>query len=242
MFHAVPMLWRLHMVHHADVDFDVTTGLRFHPVEIVLSMLIKLGVVLFLGPPVVAVLIFRSLAQRHRDVQPRERSNPRRRWTACCAGLSSRRTCIGCTTPSCGRRPTATSASTSRGGTDCSAPTHTDDDPAAGSGLVEASVEAPDGGLTIVGPFALSIGVVYENAKTGSVTGGRPLEHLEVAVGVAEGGDRPAADVRVDADWLAFFVVDEVQSQARRTRTGSLSRTSKTVLMLEPTTCSGGMP
>jgi len=61
MFHAVPMLWRLHMVHHADVDFDVTTGLRFHPVEIVLSMLIKLGVVLFLGPPVVAVLIFEVL-------------------------------------------------------------------------------------------------------------------------------------------------------------------------------------
>ncbi len=61
MFHAVPMFWRLHMVHHADVDFDVTTGLRFHPVEIVLSMLIKLGVVLILGPPVVAVLIFEVL-------------------------------------------------------------------------------------------------------------------------------------------------------------------------------------
>ena len=61
MFHAVPLLWRLHMVHHADIDFDVTTGLRFHPVEIVLSMLIKLGVVLFLGPPVVAVLIFEVL-------------------------------------------------------------------------------------------------------------------------------------------------------------------------------------
>jgi sterol desaturase/sphingolipid hydroxylase (fatty acid hydroxylase superfamily) len=61
MFHAVPMLWRLHMVHHADVDFDVTTGLRFHPVEIVLSMLIKLAVILALGPPVVAVLIFEVL-------------------------------------------------------------------------------------------------------------------------------------------------------------------------------------
>ena len=61
MFHAVPMLWRLHMVHHADVDFDVTTGLRFHPVEIVLSMLIKLGIVLIMGPPVVAVLIFEVL-------------------------------------------------------------------------------------------------------------------------------------------------------------------------------------
>ena len=61
MFHAVPVLWRLHMVHHADVDFDVTTGLRFHPVEIVLSMLIKLGIVLIMGPPVVAVLIFEVL-------------------------------------------------------------------------------------------------------------------------------------------------------------------------------------
>jgi len=58
MFHAVPALWRLHMVHHADVDFDCTTGLRFHPVEIVLSMLIKLAAVAALGPPPVAVLIF----------------------------------------------------------------------------------------------------------------------------------------------------------------------------------------
>lgn len=58
MFHAVPALWRLHMVHHADIDFDVTTGLRFHPVEIVLSMLIKLAAVALLGPPAAAVLIF----------------------------------------------------------------------------------------------------------------------------------------------------------------------------------------
>jgi len=58
MFHAVPALWRLHMVHHADVDFDVTTGLRFHPLEIVLSMLIKLAAVAVIGPPAVAVIIF----------------------------------------------------------------------------------------------------------------------------------------------------------------------------------------
>ena len=58
MFHAVPALWRLHMVHHADVDFDCTTGLRFHPLEIVLSMVIKLGAVALLGPPAVAVIIF----------------------------------------------------------------------------------------------------------------------------------------------------------------------------------------
>jgi len=58
MFHAVPLLWRLHMVHHADLDFDVTTGLRFHPMEIVVSMGIKLAAVAVLGPPVLAVLIF----------------------------------------------------------------------------------------------------------------------------------------------------------------------------------------
>ncbi|MGB3277839.1 MAG: sterol desaturase family protein [Pseudorhodobacter sp.] len=61
MFHAVPALWRLHRMHHADLEFDVTTGLRFHPVEIILSMGIKLAVVMALGPPAVAVLIFEIL-------------------------------------------------------------------------------------------------------------------------------------------------------------------------------------
>jgi sterol desaturase/sphingolipid hydroxylase (fatty acid hydroxylase superfamily) len=58
MFHAIPILWRLHMVHHADLDYDVTTGLRFHPIEIILSMGIKLSVVVIFGLPAVAVLIF----------------------------------------------------------------------------------------------------------------------------------------------------------------------------------------
>jgi sterol desaturase/sphingolipid hydroxylase (fatty acid hydroxylase superfamily) len=58
LFHAVPALWRLHRMHHADLDFDVTTGVRFHPVEILLSALIKLGAVAALGPPVAAVLVF----------------------------------------------------------------------------------------------------------------------------------------------------------------------------------------
>ncbi|MFV1958269.1 MAG: sterol desaturase family protein [Planctomycetota bacterium] len=58
MFHAVPVLWRVHRVHHADVDFDVTTGLRFHPIEIVLSMLVKFAAILVLGPPAIAVLVF----------------------------------------------------------------------------------------------------------------------------------------------------------------------------------------
>jgi sterol desaturase/sphingolipid hydroxylase (fatty acid hydroxylase superfamily) len=61
MFHAVPALWRLHMVHHADLDFDVTTGLRFHTFEIVLSALIKLAVVVVVGPSPMAVVIFEVL-------------------------------------------------------------------------------------------------------------------------------------------------------------------------------------
>jgi len=61
LFHAVPALFRLHMVHHADLDFDVTTGLRFHPVEIILSTAIKLAAVVVLGPPALAVLLFEVL-------------------------------------------------------------------------------------------------------------------------------------------------------------------------------------
>lgn len=61
MFHAVPALWRLHRMHHADLEYDVTTGLRFHPVEILLSMLVKFAVVVALGPPAVAVLLFETL-------------------------------------------------------------------------------------------------------------------------------------------------------------------------------------
>lgn len=61
MFHAVPLLWRLHMVHHTDLDIDVSTGLRFHPLEILLSAGIKLAAIAALGPPVSAVLIFEIL-------------------------------------------------------------------------------------------------------------------------------------------------------------------------------------
>jgi sterol desaturase/sphingolipid hydroxylase (fatty acid hydroxylase superfamily) len=61
LFHAVPALWRLHRMHHADLEFDVTTGLRFHPIEILLSIMIKLAVVAALGAPAVAVLIFEVL-------------------------------------------------------------------------------------------------------------------------------------------------------------------------------------
>lgn len=58
LFHAVPGLWRLHRMHHADPDVDTVTGLRFHPVEIILSMALKLCVVVALGAPAVAVLAF----------------------------------------------------------------------------------------------------------------------------------------------------------------------------------------
>jgi sterol desaturase/sphingolipid hydroxylase (fatty acid hydroxylase superfamily) len=58
MFHAVPLLWRLHMMHHADLDYDVTTGLRFHPIEIIISMVIKMASVAALGASPVTVVLF----------------------------------------------------------------------------------------------------------------------------------------------------------------------------------------
>jgi len=61
LFHRLPILWRLHQVHHADRDIDVTTGLRFHPLEIVISMLIKITVVVALGAPVLAVIMFEMI-------------------------------------------------------------------------------------------------------------------------------------------------------------------------------------
>lgn len=61
MVHAIPAFWRLHRVHHADLDYDVTTGARFHPIEIILSMLIKFSAIVVLGPPLLAVVIFEVL-------------------------------------------------------------------------------------------------------------------------------------------------------------------------------------
>jgi sterol desaturase/sphingolipid hydroxylase (fatty acid hydroxylase superfamily) len=58
MFHKVPWLWRLHRMHHADLDIDVTTGVRFHPFEILLSLLIKIAIVVTFGIPAIAVLVF----------------------------------------------------------------------------------------------------------------------------------------------------------------------------------------
>lgn len=56
--HKVPILWRLHQVHHADVDIDVTTAIRFHPIEIALSMILKIGLVYLLGPAGIAIILF----------------------------------------------------------------------------------------------------------------------------------------------------------------------------------------
>jgi sterol desaturase/sphingolipid hydroxylase (fatty acid hydroxylase superfamily) len=85
MFHAVPALWRLHRMHHADLEFDVTTGLRFHPIEILISMAIKLAAVAALGPPAVAVLIFEVLLNatamfNHSNIRLPERVDWILRW------------------------------------------------------------------------------------------------------------------------------------------------------------------
>ena len=58
LFHYLPLLWRFHKMHHLDLDYDMTTGLRFHPVEIVLSMLIKFDAICLIGAPALAVIIF----------------------------------------------------------------------------------------------------------------------------------------------------------------------------------------
>ena len=61
VFHNAPALWRMHRVHHADVDVDVATALRFHPIQMALSVLVKFAVILVLGTPVLAVLIFETV-------------------------------------------------------------------------------------------------------------------------------------------------------------------------------------
>lgn len=85
MVHAVPALWRLHQVHHADLDYDLTTGARFHPIEIGLSMLIKFAVITVLGPPSLAVLIFEALLNatalfNHGNIRLPPNLDPVLRW------------------------------------------------------------------------------------------------------------------------------------------------------------------
>ena len=85
LFHAVPALWRLHRMHHADLEFDVSTGLRFHPIEILLSMIIKFTVVAALGAPALAVLIFEVVLNatsmfNHGNVRVSPRLDRTLRW------------------------------------------------------------------------------------------------------------------------------------------------------------------
>jgi len=61
IFHKVPVFWRLHRMHHTDLDIDVTTGARFHPLEIIISMALKMGLVVALGTPAWAVVVFEVL-------------------------------------------------------------------------------------------------------------------------------------------------------------------------------------
>jgi sterol desaturase/sphingolipid hydroxylase (fatty acid hydroxylase superfamily) len=85
LFHAAPVLWRLHRMHHADLEIDVTTGARFHPIEILLSMGLKLGVVAALGAAAVAVLAFEVLLNatsmfNHSNVRMPARIDRMLRW------------------------------------------------------------------------------------------------------------------------------------------------------------------
>lgn len=87
VFHYVPALWRLHRMHHADIDIDVTTGVRFHPLEILLSLAIKMAAVVALGVPALAVLIFEVLLNatsmfNHSNVALPPRLEPIARWIA----------------------------------------------------------------------------------------------------------------------------------------------------------------
>lgn len=79
-FHRIPLFWRLHKMHHVDLDIDVTTGARFHPVEIMASMLIKMTVVLLLGAPAAGVVAFEVLLNgtsmfNHSNVRMPERAD-----------------------------------------------------------------------------------------------------------------------------------------------------------------------
>jgi sterol desaturase/sphingolipid hydroxylase (fatty acid hydroxylase superfamily) len=86
LFHSVPMLWRLHRMHHADTEFDVTNGLRFHPLEIMLSMGIKFAAIALLGAPGLAVLVFEVVLNatsifNHANVDlPQALDRQLRRW------------------------------------------------------------------------------------------------------------------------------------------------------------------
>jgi sterol desaturase/sphingolipid hydroxylase (fatty acid hydroxylase superfamily) len=85
LFHVIPLFWRFHRVHHTDIGFDVSTGIRFHPIEIVISMVIKIGAVFIIGPSVLAVVAFEVLLNatslfNHGNIKLPEKVEPILRW------------------------------------------------------------------------------------------------------------------------------------------------------------------
>ena len=121
VFHKVPVLWRLHRMHHADTDFDVTTGIRFHPIEIILSLLIKIALVLVLGIPAVAVIIFEVVLNASAMFNHANMKLPLwldRALRAVIVTPDMHRVHI----PGTLRKPTAITASACRSGTGCSRP------------------------------------------------------------------------------------------------------------------------
>lgn len=85
MVHAIPLFWRVHRVHHADLDYDLTTGARFHPLEIIFSMLFKFIVIISIGPPVIAVIIFEVVLNgmamfNHANIHLSDRIDRLLRW------------------------------------------------------------------------------------------------------------------------------------------------------------------
>jgi sterol desaturase/sphingolipid hydroxylase (fatty acid hydroxylase superfamily) len=85
VFHHVPVLWRLHRVHHADIEIDVSTGVRFHPLEIVVSLMIKMTAVAAIGAPAAAVVAFEVLLNatsmfNHSNVALPAWAEPLARW------------------------------------------------------------------------------------------------------------------------------------------------------------------
>ena len=98
LHHAIPALWRLHMMHHADLDIDMTTGLRFHPIEIIVSMAIKLAAVAALGAPPLAVLIFEVALNATSMFNHGNIRLPQGTRTGYSGCWSSPRTCTGSTT------------------------------------------------------------------------------------------------------------------------------------------------
>jgi len=117
--HKVPLLWRLHRVHHADVDMDVTTAIRFHPIEIALSMLLKIGVLYLLGPAALAVILFEIILNCSAMFNHANIRLPVARGCALFGGFWSRRICTACIILCTAMNMTATTALPCRSGIRC---------------------------------------------------------------------------------------------------------------------------